>query len=447
MQSNQQGMYNLSVPWGEPVSCGHIDTDETQWVCTHLLAQGTERDYYTWFVGEGMTNLLVCEDCKKHINVGEAPIPLQRLCSQCVEKLRDTNEWVGIVGQPTSMMRSTQLSLQTVLVQMTLPGRIVAIQPLPQQHESVWLAITEAGDVLMLDLVSHQVRSLFPLPISQLDLAKSLTLLIAPNGRFATLANTREQHGLVVDLQSGQLTMPLMRDKYHIEHSDFSLAFAEVDGQLLLIHATEWNRLDFSDPHTGKLLSVRPTPMVNRDHSRQPHYLDYFHCSLAVSPDAQWIVDAGWAWTPAGIPRAWSLPRWVTDNVWESEDGSSLKSLTQRWSYYNYDWDLPMCWLDNEHIAIWGYGIYDAVLSAAVIYNARTGAEVRWFPGPSGAFIFDTYLFTLSPQEGLTGWDVTQGERVLSAPHFHPTHYHPGAKQFLQINDTTGEMKLGWIME
>jgi hypothetical protein len=232
----------------------------------------------------------------------------------------------------------------------------------------------------------------------------------------------------VFDLDTGSATMALDRGDYQTEHSNFPAAFAEVDGRTVLIHATEWNRLDVSDPRTGELLTARPTPVYRRDEPRPEHYLDYFHGGLAVSPTGAYVADNGWVWHPFGVVAVWDVRRWLRENPWESEDGPSMRSLCHR-AYY---WDGPLCWLGSDRLAVWGYGADDEWLIPAVrVFDATTGAEGHWFAGPTGDLISDGYLFSCDPAGGTSVWDVETGERLLLDGEFCPRRYHPGAKTFL----------------
>jgi hypothetical protein len=126
----------------------------------------------------------------------------------------------------------------------------------------------------------------------------------------------------------------------------------------------------------------------------------------------------------------WNLRRWLGENVWESEVGPSRKELCVRTGY----WDGPLCWVGNDRLAVWGYSDDDAnLIPAARIFNAATGQEEHWFPGPEGEFVFDRFLFSSDPTEGMTVWDVAGGERLLHEAGFCPSHYHPGAKLFLTL--------------
>ncbi len=177
-------------------------------------------------------------------------------------------------------------------------------------------------------------------------------LRVSRNGELAAVANTYGHKGAVLDLATGKAKMPLVRDKYHEDVSCFPLAFVDLGKRLLVIHGTAWNRLDISDARTGTLLTERGPTTYKRGEARPEHYLDYFHCSLSVSPGQQFVAGNGWVWQPSGRVDTWSIPRWVNENAWESEDGLSKRRLCWR----EYYWDGPLCWLDDQRLTVWGYG-------------------------------------------------------------------------------------------
>lgn len=51
--------------------------------------------------------------------------------------------------------------------------------------------------------------------------------------------------------------MGLDRGGYHVEQTPFPAAFLHVDGQLLPVHATAWNRVDLCNPATGIMITPR----------------------------------------------------------------------------------------------------------------------------------------------------------------------------------------------
>jgi hypothetical protein len=255
---------------------------------------------------------------------------------------------------------------------------------------------------------------------------------VSRDSELAAVANTYGRRGVVFDLSTGRVTMTLCRDEYLEDVSAFPLALADIDRRTVVIHGTDWNRLDVSDARTGVLLTQRRPTSYKRGEERPPHYLDYLHSQLALSPSQEHVADNGWVWHPVGVIRTWSLRRWLHDNVWESEDGPSLRSLT--WRYYY--WDGPLCWLDDHRLAVWGYGRDDEWLIPAVtVYDVRTGEPERWFAGPKGSLAFDEFLFSFDKTEGMTAWDVETRERVASEPGFCPAGYHRGSKQFISLVD------------
>jgi hypothetical protein len=149
-----------------------------------------------------------------------------------------------------------------------------------------------------------------------------------------------------------------------------------------------------------------------------------------VSPGEARIADTGWVWGAAGIVRAWSLDAWLGANVFESEDGPSVRRL----GYRLYDWNNSLVWLDDDRVALAGYGSdVDWMLPAARIVTASTGVEVRWFYGPSGWFAFDRHLVSISARDGAAVWDVDTGERIVHEPAARARWYHPGARVFVEV--------------
>ena len=105
-----------------------------------------------------------------------------------------------------------------------------------------------------------------------------------------------------------------------------------------------------------------------------------------------------------------------------------------------------MCWLDDQTLVVWGWGsdVDVPLLPAALIFDADSGKQLRWFPGPNGELAFDGQsLYSFSRESGLEAWDPQDGARVLCAPHFSPIRYNPKTKQFLQL--TAYELILGRI--
>jgi len=304
------------------------------------------------------------------------------------------------------------------------PGRIVALAPLDHLPGHTWVALTAEGVLLRLDLLTTTVVTLAQVRTSLL--AERMTLRLSPDGRFAAVADTYGQYGSVVDLETGQETMRLARDSYHENVSAFPLAFFVHQGRTLLIHGTTWNRLDISDPVTGSMLTHREAAASDGDATESPHALDYFHCGLTVSPDGTWVADNRWVWHPIGVVTTWNLRRWIDENVWESEDGP-----TQRTLCCQDDWDGPLCWIDDGTLAVWGSD--DADPPTVRFFDVASGQDIRAFAGPGGELVYDTYLFAFAPELGITVCDIETGEQLLRDDTFSPVGYHRGARRFVTV--------------
>lgn len=203
-------------------------------------------------------------------------------------------------------------------------------------------------------------------------------------------------------------------------------------GASLLVHGTDWNRLDITDVQARRLLTERKPTSYREGEPRPEHYLDYFHAGLVVSPDARRVAEDGWVWHPVGVTRTWSLQDWTERNVWESEDGPSQRSLTQ----HDYFWDAPMCWLSETELAVWGIGDDDDWMTPGVrVFDAETGRQLREFGGPMGHLAFDGYLFSFSTAFGTAVWDPISGEQLVAAPELQLLAYHPADQGFLRRDD------------
>ena len=196
-------------------------------------------------------------------------------------------------------------------------------------------------------------------PLAQLDLpeptpptpywAHGFKVHCALSGDYAVIADDGGTFGLLVNLQTGLPIKQLFGGDYQTRTVPFSIAFTQHQGRDVLIHRTDWNRLDVMDCATGQSLTERD----GLEH-KEPHYLDYFHGRLLLSPSKQWLLDDGWVWAPVGIPTVWSVPAWLDGNPWESEDGPTRKRIAQ-----GEGWDQPCVWLDDSRIAIWNLGNWE----------------------------------------------------------------------------------------
>lgn len=405
-------------------ACGH-DSAEFRHVCIHLLGE-EDPDYVEHFTGHGLTSDLLCGPCSQNLDgLSEA---LRAVCPDCFASIRDNGTRDGIVGLPEFTERPSGLYFRHETVHLVAPlgQRILDIKPVADMDCNRWVACLQDGQLVEIDFEAGTVTARASTDGSALELNEPVTIHLSRDADLAAVVNTRGQYGVVIDLDDGRHLMAVERDNYHSRHSVYPLAFVEHEGRTVVVHGTHWNRLDISDPRTGRLLTDRTSPG-----HREAHALNYFHGGLTVSPNEMKIAEDGWVWHPCGVVVSWDLRRWLSENVWESEDGPSRRPLT----YRNYYWDGPMCWLDDGRLAVWGYGDDEQWLIPAVrIFDTTTGDEQRWFPGPTGKLVFDRFLFSMHEKEGTSVWDAQTGERLLHEKGFFPACYHPGAKTFLTCN-------------
>lgn len=247
------------------------------------------------------------------------------------------------------------------------------------------------------------------------------------DGRYAAIVVDKGQQGIVLEVQSGSVTMRLNGGDYYEETVPFSMCFLRYEGRNVLIHRTEWNRLDAADPATGESLTDRHIAPYETGQDRPAHYLDYFHGQLWPNPDCSRLLDDGWVWHPISIPRVWSVSDWLGSNAWESEDGASVVDLTMR-----DDWNIPTCWVDKQHIALWGLADWDEEEFAETgqgpgvrIFDSCESTRSSGRPWPMQAITGRvTDLFSdgirvyVATETDTTAWDIVSGASVTRVEGF-----------------------------
>ena len=353
----------------------------------------------------------------------------------------------------------------SVLHQTAIPGecgRVLDVAPLNGENRSVWLVLASDGRLFHLaadggesELIAHVEIPSEPVqdPFNGHTLGPRLHA--APNGQFAAVVNDYGRYGRIIDLRTGNVTMQLDGGEYCSETVPFSFAFACREGQAIAIHRTDWNRLDISDPSNGRLLTSRGPTSYSQGEERPAHYLDYFHGKLYLSLNGAHVLDDGWVWHPVGVPAVWSIDRWLSGEVWESEDGASRREICAR----EYYWDHGVAWLTDDTVALSGIGDDDSEMRDGVrIFDiTATGkASERWradwpwakevtaFDGPAGSFFSDGRSLYSTAEAGLYKWDLSTGKQTGYVECFQPTHHHRGAGELVQLMDSA---LLRWSIE
>lgn len=252
-------------------------------------------------------------------------------------------------------------------------------------------------------------------------------LLASSDGRYAAIVVDEGREGLVVDVRSGTVTMRLNGGDYHPETVPFSACFLRYQGRDVFVHRTAWNRLDVSEPATGKSMTERDIAPYQTPPDRPAHNLDYFHGQLWPSPDGDRLFDDGWVWAPVSIPRVWSVTEWLGSNPWESEDGASVVNLMAR-----DDWNTPACWLGHQHVALWGLGVWDDDEGAETghgpgvrIFDGtekQQSSERRWSMEPVTSRVLNLFSdgirLYVAAQAGTTAWDIASGKQIADVEGF-----------------------------
>ncbi|MEU4245400.1 hypothetical protein [Actinoplanes sp. NPDC026619] len=428
----------------ETLACGHVAHADAGRMCPHLIdptaAAGIE--YVRLLTGRGLDADLCCTACDKSRQEG-ATVALAEVCEGCVAQYADNDRGFLTAWRGEAGIAERLEPLEPAIISTHLPaelGAVLDIAPFAgSDGRSVWLALTDSGRLMRFDadtgVCAHVATSSVPAepdhqPWGEHPLRRRLH--VAADARFAAVVNDFGHHGQVIDLATGTVTITLHGGDYHSETVPFSLAFVHHGGRTVAVHRTAWNRLDISDPATGLLLTPREPAAHRPGEPRPEHRLDYFHGALHSSPSGRRLADDGWVWSPVGMPAAWDLSRWLDTNPWESEDGPTRQILCHR----DYHWNIPMCWVGDDLLAISGIGSDDiAILPGVRIFDVATGVELHTFPGPRGAlFSAGRRLYAGAP-DGLEIWDPFTGHRTGRLPGFVPTHHHPAAGELATFHE------------
>ena len=146
----------------------------------------------------------------------------------------------------------------------------------------------------------------------------------------------------------------LTREDYHCDVSSYSVGFIERDGRVLLIHQTQWNRLDITDLETGESLTEREIICRETGETEtnkwgafpkmeKKNYIDYFHSLLHVSPDGKHFLSNGWVWQPFDNIRCFETDRFFKE----------YETCGKHIEYYRgYAWDRPCAFVGNDMVVI-----------------------------------------------------------------------------------------------
>ncbi|WP_217576271.1 hypothetical protein [Mesorhizobium sp. GbtcB19] len=218
----------------------------------------------------------------------------------------------------------------------------------------------------------------------------------SPDGRFAVIYQRVGTKGLL--LHDGRILRELERSSYFADAYEYPVSlFNGPDGRVLLAHCPrDYRRIDLEDAETGLPL----TESADRELS------DFFHSRLAVSPDGQRLLSAGWVWHPLGLVVSFDVAQALTDPS-HLDDGQDLPpsfgpGLVEENS---------SCWLDDHHLAV-----------AVSVMPDRAAAERDEEPR-SGMAVYDAIQRTCLQAFQLdepAGTIMALGERFVLSLYRHP---------------------------
>ena len=327
---------------------------------------------------------------------------------------------------------------------------VLAVPVLNQSGD--WIILADGFDLYHLDRKAEAVNFCYSIPKTKVPETRFLQMVVEENLEYFAITGHSEgggsdefNWGTVFEFKNGDDVMKLECGDYHTHLAPFPVQFYSRNAQRLVVHATDWNRLDITDLKSGKLLTERDFESFPKEGVAEQDCITEWSGELQFSPNKEWIATLGWHWHPVGMAFSWNFSDWLNGSIWEADNGKS-KHIHSTVPYF---WHGPFCWLDNRRLCLWGYedAEYDEnqiPVPSAAIYDVVDGKLINWFNGPTMDFFeFDQYLFSGSEEDNLlTIWDVDKGVELFRGKQFDRLiGYHKGCREFLEINET-GEMRV-----
>ena len=409
-----------------------MDDNSNVSACEHLLAN-PESDYYWYLNGKGPESFLLCEACRKDATHKGVKLNVRRIGLDELKLINQEGYLDGVSGEVT--VQECPVSHLPPVRFIELPG--TPVLTMAARPDRSWLLYSASHELAIFDPDNGLRKKLMSVSLpEEIDEAwcnRHLTprLHCDPSGRFAALVHDYGRYGLVIDLLEKRITMTLDGGDYHPKTVPFSLSFIIHNERPVIIHRTAWNRLDASDPETGRLLTARG-PTNDQSGEEQPaHYLDYFHGGLYLSPSGTRMLDDGWVWSPVGVLGHFEPENWLSGNVWETED----KVRAQNFPLQREDWDIGICWINDEQFVIQVLLSDNASAKNQVAFLCHISSdEITPIAGAGGRFFSDGMHLFSANAEGLSVWNIEQGSRAGLIVGFSPTFTHPRRPELVQIS-------------
>jgi hypothetical protein len=262
---------------------------------------------------------------------------------------------------------------------------------------------------------------------------------------YICLVENRQTKGIVLNLEIPGFKLELSRGEYQVEHCSFPIAFYSAENKDFLIHGTDWNRLDITCLDN---LQIKTDRLV--DYDSKTNYFDYFHSLLSVSPDGTHFSSNGWIWSPVDVITIYSVENFLKEY-----------ELSQHSLYFGqtsgYFWDRPLCWIDNNMIAIAYNQAEDEELKAdyitqILLIDIEQDEIVKRLECPvfkpneygeaMGSLYFDNNqnrIIAIGQQSGLY-IQTLDGKLIYSDLDFKPLHFSVIHSFFYKLDDEKSEM-------
>jgi len=323
--------------------------------------------------------------------------------------------------------------------------------PINSKHIYIF---TDHSEIVRLNIDSGEHDLIATLDANEFPVTAKFHLYCSQDGRFLALTcRRRSTHelsplckGIVIRQADGETVMALSAGDYHTEQAPLPLCFLEYEGRTLLVHATDWNRLDITDMDSGKIITERNfEDSPGRDEDNDDLYTEWYGL-LKPSPNNSRMATIGWVWHPIGIALSFDLKAWLNGSTWESDCSPRMRDYAI-WDYY---WDSPFCWVDDQKLCIWGVSdgeFGDDPKNEAAIFDAESGDKLLSIPGPTcDTFFCDEYLFSglqvgEERQMGLTIWSLKDASLLYKKQGLFADLYVPEEKALIAF-DKNGEITI-----
>jgi hypothetical protein len=378
------------------IRCEHPDADisTAMRVCPCMMPLDFETSCYGYICYTKYKDeyLLTSQDCQCPEKIQTKQyfeFPL--ICQECSQKKQDNTTVYLRYG--CAEPKNKWAEAVWIHKELNLDEEILTAISIPNSNNMVAITKNAPKKLILLKIDQDEIES------EDLTTCEADSLQISNDGTYIAAYMLKDCLGFVYNLQTRRITFNFERGNYQVHHCMFPVTFFTYENKEYLIAGKDWNRVDLYDPETGE--SLRERDLTN-------HQVDYFWGALHVSPDQKRVCTFGWHWGPVGQLTHFSIEKWMQGELYAME---KLEYLSAEGN----DWDYPMCWVNDDTIALWGdsnLNIGDHGVPVVRIGKFSTVKEgtpkLVTVPLEESPLVFDEYLISLNPK-GIELVDVRDG--------------------------------------